>query len=317
MGWQNNPFNGLLLIDKPMDFTSFDVCAVMRGMLKTKKIGHSGTLDPMATGVLPILVGSATRALDLIPSHDKIYEADFKLGLRTDTLDITGTVVEQCENINISEAEMRDVLKKFSGDIMQVPPMYSAISVNGQKLYDLARKGIEVEREARPITIYSITLDEYNEGECCGRLTVSCSKGTYIRTLIDDIGKELGCGAVLTALRRTMASGMTIDKCITLKQAQALKDSGSLNDRILPIDEIFKNYPSVIITDNQVVRFNNGAALALDRIQPPYIDGIQQTQRLNDESYAQKSLYRVYSRDNVFLGLGIKEIDELKVFKRF
>ena len=316
MSWQNNPVNGLLLIDKPTDFTSFDVCAVVRGMLRTKKVGHSGTLDPMATGVLPILVGSATRALDLIPSHDKTYVAGFKLGIRTDTLDITGEVLSECE-ADVEEVALLETIEKFKGDIMQVPPMYSAVSVNGKKLYDLARKGIEVERQARPVTIYSITLDEYDRASGTGIMTVSCSKGTYIRTLIDDIGSVLGCGAVLTSLRRTMASGLTIDKCMTLKQAQVYKDEGVLEQKILPIDTIFECYPALYISDNQTVRFNNGAALALDRLHPPVIDGVRQTERLNAEVYKGKSLYRVYSRSNAFLGLGIKDGDELKVFKRF
>lgn len=316
MSWQNCPVNGLLLIDKPKDFTSFDVCAVMRGMLRIKKIGHSGTLDPMATGVLPILVGSATRALDLIPSHDKTYVAEFKLGLRTDTLDITGEVLSECE-AEVDEDLLRQTINSFEGDIMQVPPMYSAVSVNGKKLYDLARQGIEVDREARPVTIYSISLDEYDRASSTGIITVSCSKGTYIRTLIDDIGMKLGCGAVLTSLRRTMASGITIDRCITLQQAQSYKDSGELENRILPIDSIFECYPALYISDNQTVRFKNGAALALDRLHPPIIDGVRQSEKLSAERYKDKSLYRVYSRDKSFLGLGIKDGDELKVFKRF
>ncbi|MGN0475114.1 MAG: tRNA pseudouridine(55) synthase TruB [Acutalibacteraceae bacterium] len=316
MSWQNNPVNGLLLIDKPTDFTSFDVCAVMRGMLHTKKIGHSGTLDPMATGVLPILIGSATRALDLIPSHDKTYVAGFRLGLSTDTLDITGEVLSKCA-ADVEEALLLETMEKFKGDIMQVPPMYSAVSINGKKLYDLARQGIEVEREARPVTIYSLTLDEYDRASGTGIMTVSCSKGTYVRTLIDDIGNALGCGAVLTSLRRTMASGMTIDKCITMQQAQSYKDEGLLEQQILPIDTIFECHPALYISDNQTVRFNNGAALALERLHPPVIDGVKQAERLNADIYKDRSLYRVYTRSQKFLGLGVKDGDELKVFKRF
>lgn len=316
MSWQNNPVNGLLLIDKPNNFTSFDVCAVVRGMLHTKKVGHSGTLDPMATGVLPILIGSATRALDLIPSHDKTYVAGFRLGLRTDTLDITGEVLSKCA-ADVEEALLLETIEKFKGDIMQVPPMYSAVSVNGQKLYDLARRGIEVEREARPVTIYSITLNKYERATGTGIITVACSKGTYVRTLIDDIGAALGCGAVLTSLRRTMASGMTIDKCMTMQQAQSYKDEGVLEEHILPIDAIFECYPALYISDNQTVRFNNGAPLALERLHPPVINGARQAERLNADIYKDKSLYRVYTRSQKFLGLGIKDGDELKVFKRF
>jgi tRNA pseudouridine 55 synthase len=317
MGWQNSGINGILLIDKPTGFTSFDVCAVVRGMLHTKKVGHSGTLDPMATGVLPILVGSATRALDLIPSHDKIYVAGFRLGMTTDTLDITGEVLSESLP-EISEERLRDVLVQFRGDIMQIPPMYSAVSVGGKKLYDLARQGIEVERQARPVTIHRLSLDSYDPAQAVGTLTVSCSKGTYIRSLIDDIGKMLGCGAVLISLRRTEASGITVDRCMTLSQAQEYKDQGLLTSRLLAVDALFEDYPAIYISENQAVRFCNGATLALDRLQPPFIHSVRQKERLDDDKYPQNSLYRVYSRtDQMFLGLGVKMTDELRVMKRF
>ena len=317
MGWQNSAINGILLLDKPSGFTSFDVCAVVRGMLHTKKVGHSGTLDPMATGVLPILVGSATRALDLIPSHDKTYVAGFRLGITTDTLDITGNIISECD-VNVNIEELEEVLRHFTGTIMQTPPMYSAVSVGGKKLYDLARQGLEVEREARPVTIHSLTLEEYDVVNACGLLTASCSKGTYIRTLIDDIGKALGCGAALTSLRRTEASGITIDRCMTLAEAQEYKDNGILESKLLSLDKIFEEYPAVYLSENQAVRFINGATLALERLQPPVINGVRQSERLNAEKYPQDSLYRVYSRaDNNFLGLGVKKTDELRVKKRF
>lgn len=317
MGWQNSAVNGILLIDKPSGFTSFDVCAVVRGMLRTKKVGHSGTLDPMATGVLPILVGSATRALDLIPSHDKTYIAGFRLGVTTDTLDMTGNVLSECDP-DVGGEELEAALGSFRGDIMQVPPMYSAVSVGGKKLYDLARQGVEVEREARPVTVYSLTLDEYDRQSVSGVMTVSCSKGTYIRTLIDDIGRALGCGAVLTSLRRTEASGISIDRCMTLAQVQVYKDNGILESRLLPVDALFEEYPALFLSDGQAVRFANGATLALERLHPPFIGGVRQTLRLDSDVYAQDSVYRVYrSSDQAFLGLGVKKIDELRVLKRF
>ena len=317
MGWQNSSINGILLLDKPSDFTSFDVCAVVRGMLHTRKVGHSGTLDPMATGVLPILIGSATRALDLIPSHDKTYVAGFRLGMTTDTLDITGDIISEC-NPDVTQEALEDAMAQFKGNIMQVPPMYSAVSVGGKKLYDLARQGVEVEREARPVTVYSLTLDSYDRESASGVLTASCSKGTYIRTLIDDIGKAVGCGAVLTSLRRTSASGITIDRCMTLAQAQEYKDSGILESKLLPVDAVFEEYPALYISGNQAVRFRNGTTLALERLQPPVVCGVRQSERLTDEKYPQDSLYRVYSReDNNFLGLGVKKTDELRVMKRF
>lgn len=317
MGWQNSAVNGILLMDKPADFTSFDVCAVVRGMLRTKKVGHSGTLDPMATGVLPILVGSATRALDLIPSHDKTYAAGFRLGVRTDTLDITGKILAETEP-SVSREALLSALEAFIGDIMQVPPMYSAVSVGGKKLYDLAREGREVVREARSVTVYSLTLDSYDEMTASGNLTVSCSKGTYIRTLIDDMGQALGCGAVLTSLRRTEASGFRIDDCMTLAQAQAYKDEGTLTERLLPVESLFTDYPALYIAPTQAVRFNNGAGLALDRLLPPVVGGVKQAEGLVSDVYAPDSLYRVYARpDNTFLGLGVKKEDELRVCKRF
>ncbi len=303
MGWQNSPAKGVLFIDKPVDFTSFDVCAVLRGMLHTRKIGHSGTLDPMATGVLPILVGSATRALDFIPSHDKTYVADFKLGMRSDTLDITGNILSQSE-ADISQASLLQAISEFKGTIEQIPPMYSAVSVNGQKLYDLARKGIEVERKPRQVVIYDIRLDDYRRESASGRLTVSCSKGTYIRTLIDDIGVRLGCGALLTGLRRTMASGIDIGSCITLEQAQQYKDEGTLEEKLHPVDSLFNAYPAVFVSEKQAIRFENGAGLALDRISC----GV---------SGEDGAICKVYTRDKRFLGLGIKADDELKVLKRF
>ncbi len=317
MGWQNSAVNGILLLDKPSGFTSFDVCAVVRGMLHTKKVGHSGTLDPMATGVLPILVGSATRALDLIPSHDKTYVAGFRLGITTDTLDITGNILSE-RHADVGEEELRAAMDLFRGDIMQVPPMYSAVSVGGKKLYDLARQGVEVEREARPVTVHRLTLDSYDRAGASGVLTVSCSKGTYIRTLIDDIGKELGCGAVLTSLRRTEASGISVNSCITLAEAQEYKDRGLLESRLLSVDRIFDEYPAVYISENQAVRFSNGATLALERLQPPFVGDVRQSEKLSSDKYPQDSLYRVYSRaDKTFLGLGVKKTDELRVMKRF
>ena len=320
MGWQNQTVNGLLPLDKPAGFTSFDVCAVVRGMLRTKKVGHAGTLDPMATGVLPVLVGSATRALEYIPSHDKTYEASFRFGVTTDTLDVTGRVLSETPLApgSVTEGALRQVLERFTGEILQVPPMYSAVSVNGKKLYDLARQGVEVERKARSVTVYRLTLDSYDPAAAAGRFTVCCSRGTYVRSLIADIGQALGCGAILTALRRTEASGISVGQCMTLVQAQAYTDEGTLADRLVPVDRFFTSYPALYLSDAQCVRFRNGAGLALDRLYPPVIDDVRQQTRLQDDCYPQESVYRVYataSRD--FLGLGVKREDELRVLKQF
>ena len=196
--------NGIILVDKPKDFTSFDVCAKMRGILKTRSVGHGGTLDPMATGVLPIFVGRATKCCDILPISDKTYIAGLKLGITTDTEDITGAVLAQSD-VKITKDQLHKVVGSFVGNISQVPPMYSAVKVNGKKLYDLARQGITVERKARSITIYSINIlsEDYEKNEFI--LEVSCSKGTYIRTLCSDIGRALGCGGTLFSLRRAMA----------------------------------------------------------------------------------------------------------------
>ncbi|MCD8025818.1 MAG: tRNA pseudouridine(55) synthase TruB, partial [Clostridiales bacterium] len=190
--------NGILLIDKPKGFTSFDVIAVIRRITGQRKAGHTGTLDPNATGVLPILLGTATKAQDLILNHDKTYIADFALGITTDTLDIWGTVKSKAE-ADVKRDEIEALIPDFTGTIEQIPPMFSAVQKDGQRLYDLARKGIEVERKSRKVTVYSLKLLDFDESAQTGRLEISCSKGTYVRSLIDDIGKRLGTGAVMTS----------------------------------------------------------------------------------------------------------------------
>ncbi|MBQ4170240.1 MAG: tRNA pseudouridine(55) synthase TruB, partial [Ruminococcus sp.] len=202
--------NGVIVIDKPADYTSFDVIAVVRKLTGQRRTGHTGTLDPNATGVLPVLLGSATKAQDLIPNHDKDYVADFRLGLSTDTLDIWGKVLSE-EKTDVSREEIEAALPAFRGEITQIPPMYSAVKQNGQRLYDLARKGVEVERKGRQVTVYRLELNGFDRASQSGRLLVSCSKGTYVRTLIDDLGRALGTCAVMTALRRTAACGFTLD----------------------------------------------------------------------------------------------------------
>ena len=277
---------GLICINKDKDITSFGVVAKVRGITREKKAGHTGTLDPMATGVLPVMLGGATRFLDYLPESDKGYRAGFVLGKTTDTLDITGEVTAEYE-INATEQDVRDALERFRGSITQLPPMYSAVSVNGQRLYELARQGIEVERESRKVEIKKLELVSCESGEYI--IDVICSKGTYIRTLIDDIGRHLGCGAVMTSLVRTLANGFTLDDCVTLKQLQNLKDNNlSFDAALLDIEAIFKAYDCVYVSQAQAKRFSNGGALAADRIKKKLTGGI----------------YRVYSPDNVFLGLG-------------
>lgn len=289
---------GIICINKEKDITSFGVCAKMRGMLREKKVGHTGTLDPMATGVLPVMIGGATRFLDYLPESDKGYRASFVLGKTTDTLDITGTVTAE-NDVDAVTADVENILSEFRGIIKQLPPMYSAVSVNGKRLYDLARQGIEVERQEREVEIKSLTLIGSNEAENEYTIDVFCTKGTYIRTLIDDIGKRLGCGAVMTELQRTYAMGFTLDDCKTLSELQQLKDSGQGFDNVLlPLDKALSVYDSVVISSAQTVRFKNGGALDLKRVKK---------QLKNDK------LYRVYSPESEFLGLGKAENTQLKV----
>ncbi len=299
--------NGILLIDKPKDHTSFDVVAIVRGCLREKKTGHTGTLDPMATGVLPILLGSATKAQALLPDTDKEYEASFRLGLTTDTLDITGNILSKCE-AHADAGQIEALLPHFRGDIMQLPPMYSAVSKNGVRLYELARKGIEAEREARPVHIGLLKLMSFDEETQCGTLRISCSKGTYIRSLCDDIGKELGCGCVMTDLRRTRACGFDISEATPLCEIRRLakEDPAALLELIRPVESIFSEYRAVSVSDGQAFRFKNGGSLTLDRIKAPA--------QLRDGE-----LIRIRGRENAFLGLACADLEkgELKFKKLF
>lgn len=257
---------GVICVNKPRDFTSFDVIAKMRGILKMKRLGHAGTLDPMATGVLPVFAGRATKACDILPDHDKTYEAGFRFGITTDTQDVTGTVINE-RSAKVTAEQLEMALESFRGEIMQVPPMYSAVSVGGKRLYELARKGIEVEREARPITVYSLELKEFDGSVQCGTLKISCSKGTYIRTLINDIGEALGCGGIMTSLVRTSACGFTLEDCVTLEQLQAAADSADGFTRFVkPIESVFADLPTVRLSSAQERMYRNGVKLDLKRI---------------------------------------------------
>ncbi len=282
------PKDGILIIDKPEGFTSFDVVAKLRRLLHTRKLGHAGTLDPMATGVLPVLVERGCKCCDILPCQDKRYIATLKLGLLTDTLDSTGTVLETRE-VTSTKADVEAVLKDFVGDIMQVPPMYSAIQINGQRLYDLARQGIEVERPARPVTIYHCDLIAEGEGEHEYIIDVACSKGTYIRTLCGDIGEKLGCGATMTALRRSEAAGFVLSESITLKEAAALEAEDTLEEKILPVEEVFRSLQAIHLSEKQSKMYRNGV-----RLDP---------QRIPEKPTAGADL-RVYGFDGTFLGVG-------------
>ena len=249
--------NGIVIVDKPQGWTSQDVTARLRRVFNTRRIGHGGTLDPMATGVLPVFVGRATRGVEFFEHAQKTYEATIRLGLTTDTEDVTGAVLER-KGPHISEQEFLDILPRFRGEIMQVPPMYSALKVNGQKLCDLARKGKEVERQPRPIQIYELECLAF-QGETA-RLMVRCSKGTYIRTLCKDIGEALGCGGCMEALRRVSAGEYRIDEAVPL---QELLDAEDPARYLRNVDTMFRDRLAVTLTANQEKRCRNGNSFSV------------------------------------------------------
>ena len=282
--------NGIVIIDKPEGWTSQDVVSKLRGVLKTRRIGHGGTLDPMATGVLPVFVGRGPRGVEFFEHAEKTYEATLRLGLTTDTEDTSGTVLTQQE-VDISEADILGILPKFRGKIQQIPPMYSALKVNGQKLYDLARKGKEVERQPREIEIFKLECLEVRGNEA--RLLVHCSKGTYIRTLCKDIGAALGCGGCMAALRRVTAGEYTIDEAVPL---QTLVDCADPEQYLRPVDSMFRGYPAVMLTANQEKRCRNGNAFSV-----PHPEGT----------------YRAYGQSGEFLMLAKVENGIMSTIKSF
>ncbi|MEG2569859.1 MAG: tRNA pseudouridine(55) synthase TruB [Clostridia bacterium] len=243
--------NGILVVDKPEGFTSHDVVAKLRGILGTRRIGHSGTLDPMATGVLPVFVGRATRACEFAVGHDKIYKARMLLGIETDTLDITGRVTRACD-MRVSDAALLGAVASQIGDIMQTPPMYSAVKIGGKRLYQLARAGVEIERPKRPVTIYKIEVERVSM--FCVDLVVHASKGTYIRSLCADIGTELGCGATLARLRRIRAGAFAIE------QAQGFEEIAQ-EPKFLPVDTLFSEYKTIELSAAHVTKAKNGALI--------------------------------------------------------
>lgn len=285
--------NGILLIDKPSDWTSSDVVAKLRGILRERRIGHSGTLDPLATGLLVVFVGRATRAVEFAESYDKRYIAGLRLGMRTDTQDITGNVLTQT-SADVSREELENVLPQFRGEISQIPPMYSAIKVNGQKLYDIARRGGEVERKARNIYISSLDIIGFDELDYI--LDVSCSKGTYIRTLCNDIGDALGCGACMSSLCRVQAGDFLLDNAYTLQQVQEAADRGEADKLLIPVDKLFERMPALTVSTAAEKKLRNGNTVNCDAL-----DGE----------------YRVYSKDEAFLLIGKVESGALRTIKSF
>ena len=282
--------NGIVIVDKPQDWTSQDVTARLRRVFNTRRIGHGGTLDPMATGVLPVFVGRATRGVEFFEHAEKTYETVLRLGITTDTEDVWGETIEE-KSVEFTTEKLETVLESFRGEILQVPPMYSALKVNGQKLCDLARKGREVERKPRPITIHELTLLEVTENTL--RLRVRCSKGTYIRTLCKDIGEALGCGGCMAQLRRVTAGEYTIEESVPL---QVLLDTENPQQYLRGVDTMFRNHPEVKLTANQEKRCRNGNSFSVN---------------------LEAGTYRAYSQTGEFLMLARVEDGVMSTVKSF
>ena len=284
--------NGILIIDKPAGWTSHDVVAKLRGLLRERRIGHAGTLDPMATGVLPVFVGRATRAVEFAAEREKEYLAGLRLGVVTDTQDTTGTVLET-HPVCADRPQVEAVLARFRGEITQIPPMYSALKRDGKKLYELARAGKEVERAPRPVTIHALEVVEQT-GPNCYTLRVRCSKGTYVRTLCHDIGQALGCGGALFSLRRTQSAGFSLDQAVTMDQVSAHPAPQQL---LLSVDRYFSRYPALTLRHGTAEKkLRNGNRLTLE---------------------GQDGVYRVYSRGGDFLALSRLEQGALTTIKSF
>ena len=285
--------SGVVLIDKPSGITSFRVVSTIKRLFGTKKVGHAGTLDPMATGLLPILLNKATKIQDFFQNANKEYLAEFKLGIVTDTEDITGKVVKTFSDFNISKEYLSEVLVNFKGEILQTPPMYSAISKDGVRLYKLARKGVEIEREKRKVSINKLDLLDFSETNGLVKILVNCSKGTYIRTLCADIGKVLNCGATLTSLRRTKTHSFHIKNSIKLCDIESLDYIG-LKNVVIPLDKVLENYDSLYLDEEKSKRFITGCNFRMDLA-------------------LSTSLLRVYRIDKLFLGIGKYDSETKKI----
>ena len=285
--------NGILLIDKQPDWTSNDVVAKLKGILHQRRIGHSGTLDPMATGLLVVFVGRATRAVEFAEGHDKRYIAGLRLGITTNTQDITGTVLEE-KKVTVTREKLEKALEGFRGAIQQIPPMYSAIKHDGRRLYDIARKGGEVERKPRAITIHEIQVIGQQDGDWL--LDVRCSKGTYVRTLCHDLGQALGCGGCMSSLRRVEAGRFSVDQAVTLFQVQQMADVGRVEELLLPVDSLFQEYPRCTASASQEKKIRCG-----NQVKTGLAGGD----------------YRVYTESGEFLMLGRVKDGMMKTVKSF
>jgi tRNA pseudouridine55 synthase len=280
--------SGILVMNKPQGFTSFDVIGKLRGILKMRKLGHTGTLDPMATGVLPVLIGRAARACDILPDERKAYRAGFQLGTVTDTQDSTGTVLETHAFAGITAEQLRDAFSALTGEIQQIPPMYSAVQVNGRRLYELVRQGREIERPARTVFVERITLTAFDAETGTGTAEICCGKGTYVRTILHDMGQVLRCGACMTALTRTAACGFTLDDAYSFAEVQQAADEDRLEPLIIPTDRLFTALPALTLSAGQTRLYRSGVQLDAGRVCGVCGDA---------------ELYRIYADDGSFLGL--------------
>ncbi|MBQ7793372.1 MAG: tRNA pseudouridine(55) synthase TruB [Clostridia bacterium] len=289
--------NGIILIDKPLGKTSHDMVYFVRRLTGIKKVGHTGTLDPDASGVLPVCIGRATKVCDMLTASDKKYCATLVLGKTTDTQDASGNVLTEHE-VNVTEGDIKRIIGGFIGEIEQIPPMFSAIKKDGKKLYELARKGITVEREPRKVIIHSIDILEIDLENNTVSIDVHCSKGTYIRTLCEDIGLKLGCGAYMQTLRRTESGGFLIDKCKTLDELKDIADKGQLDSVIIPTDSVFDCYEKVVLDDFLSAKLKNGI-------------------RIRRNGLVTDALYRIYDKKGEFLAVSRYNGAEIVLEKSF
>lgn len=289
--------NGVINIYKERGFTSHDVVAKLRGILKQKKIGHTGTLDPDAEGVLPVCLGKGTRLCDMLTDHSKVYEAVLLLGQSTDTQDASGTVLQEAP-VDVSEEKVRETIMSFVGPYDQIPPMYSALKVNGQKLCDLARAGKEVERKARPVEIYEIQIEEIHLPRV--RMTVSCSKGTYIRTLCHDIGEKLKCHGCMESLLRTRVGQFLLKDSLTLAQVEEHRDENRITEIVMPVDQVFSDCPALKLTKDAAKLGYNGNPFTSTQA---LTENDQMVEKSSDISLDGGKWFRVYDPEGVFIGV--------------
>ena len=283
--------NGILLVDKEQNWTSSDVVVKLKGILRQRRVGHAGTLDPMATGLLVVFAGRATRAVEFAERDSKRYLASLRLGTVTDTQDIWGTVLEK-NAADVGRDELEAALERFRGAQQQLPPMYSAVKVGGKKLYELARQGKTVERTPRRVRIDKLELTAFDPETGAGTLCMTCGSGTYVRTVIDDLGRVLGCGAVMTSLRRTLSNNFRIERCVTIEQVQALADAGNAGSAIIPIAEVFQVLPPLRLNEKQTRLYRNGVKLELRQIEKQLLAGDR---------------FAVYGTPDGFLGTAITD----------